>query len=666
MIHRRHAVALAAVLLVLPAAATGYTVDPQDTGATGTATTAALEAASEAGAGARIDAIVHPLATVPTVTDDPTRLTVELDADEVSPSVTSNLQDVEATLTPSFGAADTTFTYDAVSAQETTSSVWPDRTVVRVTFEARNPSTVPIEINPVLHDLTVDYPGGSDTQPRAVEYTESFSENPRFVVLADPQVGDARSLRDGGEDSMASGSPYPFLTSAERTFGDGTEDGRWASFQKAIQEINLLDPDLVLVAGDLAMGDEYNVEYEDAYRLVNTIQAPTYMAMGNHDGYVPWGEDGYSYWRSYFGPLNYSVDYGDDVHILSINTYDWDEMDRAGFGPATSAFGGQVQDDQLRWIRDDLSTWRADNPQGLVLTVGHHNPTWEQSRYREASPGGFPAGEAANRTDGIPVAEQVARGAVSFGTTGQAWAGENRLPLRDVLRDMDPAGPGHLLFFSGHTHRDRVARTVHGGNVVGTTGPGGLPSDESAEHLHYRERNDTFRHDFTQDELRSLLEDWSRGPLFVDTTTTSSSTNQYFGWRLVNLTEHPGLEPGYQMEHMGYDANRSLVENHTRNPSFWNEDHADLGLFSTPSYFLDISIQGPNDGTSDSVEVSIDSKLDEAYSLVVPIALQGADYDLVRGESVVWHRTDGGTQDLGVAVTIPADGEATAHAATAP
>lgn len=656
---RRTVLAALVLAALVPAVALGTPSDVQDTGATTTATSAALEGAAAAGAGEKIDAIVHPLATVPTITDDPATIDVELDPDEIPDG--ADLTDptvVRAHLAPSFGAADVSHDYVPVESETVESSVWPHRTVVRVTFAASDPA-VGDRMDPVLHDLHLTGPVVQDTQPRAVEFTEAYRENPRFVVLADPQVGDGRAMEDGFRESQEEQSPEPFLDKADKVFGDGTADTRWKAFQRTVEEINLLDPDFVLVAGDLTLGQiapgEYHVQYEDAYRIVNQIQAPTYLAMGNHDGYVQSGEDGYAFWNAYFGPLNYSVDYGDQAHIVSINTYDWDEMDRMAFSAGASTWGGQVQEDQLRWVQDDVASYRDRNPDGLVLTFSHHNPSWLQDDYRNRSG----LGEAAARSEGVPAAEQITRGAATISSTGQGWTGDNRLGLRDVLRAADEGEPGEVIHFGGHTHRDRVARSVDGGHVVETTQKAGaLPDGESARDLHYVHRDNTFDTGYTQEELRNRLQDWTNGPLFVDTTTASSSTNEYFGWRLVDLTPQDGA-PGYELEAFGYPVDRAFLDEHANDPSFWNETHDALGLYSTPSFQLNLTLEsgGPD---APEARATVRSDLAEAYEAVVPLTLDAGPLELVSGDGIAWQRTDGDVQDVGVAVTIPAEGQATA------
>ena len=57
--------------------------------------------------------------------------------------------------------------------------------------------------------------------------------------------------------------------------------------QKVIQEVNRLNPSLVLIGGDFATGDEENFTYQGVW---GSLDAPAYAVLGNHDYRV--GTDG--------------------------------------------------------------------------------------------------------------------------------------------------------------------------------------------------------------------------------------------------------------------------------------------------------------------------------------------------------------------------------------
>jgi predicted phosphodiesterase len=163
----------------------------------------------------------------------------------------------------------------------------------------------------------------------------------------------------------------------------------------AIQEMTALDPDLVVVKGDLTCrgtDEEYAqflAAYEPAFgdRLVHV--------RGNHDGY---------YGRTYAAEPTQRVDLP-GVTVAVLDTTD------PGQTP------GRVTDEQLAWL-DDLAG-SADRP---VLLFGHHHVWSPDSRQRP------------DTYFGILPAPSEALVAV-------------------VARH-----PGILGYFAGHTHRNRVRR----------------------------------------------------------------------------------------------------------------------------------------------------------------------------------------------------------------
>jgi hypothetical protein len=335
--------------------------------------------------------------------------------------------------------------------------------------------------------VTISLGDEADTQHRAVKVVDSYPQDPTFAVIADPSVGDPRPIQEGAEDLVATGSPDSLVDKTTKTVGNPMNEDRWAALGRAIEEINLLQPDFVLIAGDLTFGvyaRPANLEYEDAYRILSRLRVPSYMTPGNHDLYDfdyddldrPHTTDGKQLWPLYFGPLHYSVDIGPERHLVSINTFDWedDEREPANEGEGGEIrSGGQIRSEQFRWLQEDLTSYREDNRSGNIVTFAHHDPSWIEARH--------------------------------------PWPGQNRLETRDLFDALDVE-----VHFAGHTHEDRVAR-YHAGNVVETNGRFG-----PEQQLHYVLRSDTLDESWSQEELGSVLRDPSHGPLFVTTTTVSS------------------------------------------------------------------------------------------------------------------------------------------------
>ena len=609
----------------------------------------------------KVRTLRYPLAGVPTIEEAGDVLRVELDGDAgIDPAT------VEAHLEPSFGVTAEIPLRRVDSESDATSRVWnadehEDDNVVVATFRLPDLNGQPDVYSEGLYDLYVAWDGGStdesalnvragsDHQPRAVQVYETIPDEPQVVVVADPQIGDPRAVRTGGEEARHDRSPEPFVDHLTKLTGDRPGD-RWEATRRAFREVNALDPDIVVVAGDLTFGQDvpgkYYAEYEDAWTILNTLRAPSFCTLGNHDGYVQGGVDGKALYRETFGPPSYAVDVG-NLHLVAVDTYDWTYLDRFGASFAVSSYGGQVRDAQFEWLREDLRSYREQNPEGTVLAFGHHNPSWQPD----------PENRVREQTDGRPGAEQVGRG-LRYPESGQLWTGENQFALRDLFDEV-----GVAAFCSGHSHRDRLARTIVDGegpsDIAETHGPRSAPAalhyvayelagnpDGDGE---YSEYDWTVDPSDRADTVETVLRDPSAGTLYVGCTTTMSGTGEYWGWRPFTLdTSATGLDPG----DFGYPATQSFLEERAVNPANWNPDHSSVGLYSHPSYRLSVSRPTETDGEA-VIEVQND--------LATPV--EGAVYQtlsdcpavLVTGGDLVWRRRTGDRQEVKVAVEVPAE-----------
>ncbi|MDX1611982.1 MAG: metallophosphoesterase, partial [Candidatus Thermoplasmatota archaeon] len=526
----------------------------------------------------------------------------------------------EVHLVPSYGPGPSTVVAADQGAPEA-SSLWEGpyaRTVVPVTFQ------LPEDLAPGLYDIVIP---NVDKARRALAVYEAWPETPRIVLVADTQTGDPRALSDGfhgmtgihplapheshPEDLVLPPDPEPMNEALADTYGvdlyrmDIDPSKRWSAYRAAIEQINALAPDLVLFSGDLNFAQmvpgSYHVEYEESWALINGgegvdgtpyegFHAPTLLSPGNHDGYAANGEDGLAFWMAYFGPPAFRTTFS-NITFVSINTYDWSELDRLGASYAVSAWGGQVRGEQMTWLRQALCEANGGEvhtdppaPFGMtclgqedrrVITFAHHSPSWVQDDYRT----GYGGVCAQAPCQGTPGVEQVTRGAISYTTTDQGWSGENRLELRDTLREFAVD-----LHAAGHTHRDRIARDLGEGTILEVPQEHREGLDVQALHL------------VTEDGQVSVPDQtWAfermrdaPGPLYVETTTTASDTTSYFGYRPVTWHTSEQAFPdgalGIPPFEMGYPMTRELLDEIANDPDRWNPDHAELGLFSTPTF----------------------------------------------------------------------------------
>lgn len=600
------------VLAALPFTLASAAQDLEDTGAIGTAGTAI------AGVTGPVDEIVAPTSGAPTFLLQGDELRVEL-ASDAEPLYTVS----QVTLVPSYGDGPEVLVHVGQGGLEQ-SQVWEGpytRDVIPLTGE------IPQEAAPGLYDIEVEHV--DDEARRAVQIYEAWPEEPRIVLVADTQTGDPRAMEDGfhgstgihplsphethPDDLVLPPDPHPFNNATEQTLGIDVlnvelEPGdRWWAYRAAIHRINAMDPapDMVLFSGDLTFGQlvpgSYHAEYEEAWALLNGgtaadgttyegFHVPTLLSPGNHDAYAANGEDGFAFWEAYFGPRAFVTSFS-NVTLAAINTYDWSELDRMGITYAVSAWGGQVREEQLTWLRTELceatgGTVDDDHDaiaevgcigggHGRVVTFSHHSPSWIQDPWEEQYDGAYQQCPC----QGTPVLEQVGRGIVTFTTTDQDWSGDGRLELRDTLREF-----GVDLHAAGHTHQDRVARDIGDGTIVET--PQIDREELDVRELHVVQEDGTAQ-EIGFEEGKQLFHQGT-GPLYVETTTTASGTDAYWGYKPVIWHTGPHDMPadalGIPPFEMGYPMTQDLLDQIAGEPDRWNPDHAELGLFSTPTF----------------------------------------------------------------------------------
>jgi 3',5'-cyclic AMP phosphodiesterase CpdA len=596
------------------------------------------------GNGKKIKIIKSPLSGAPKFSKANQTITIELGKNA---SVNKPLN---VWLKPSFGEAREKISLNVKSINNNQPSyLWPNRNVTAVKVELPDLGS---DFKPGLYDIHVkwqEYWGlvtKKDLEPRALNIVKSYPDTPKVALIGDPQVGDPRALIGAAKTAFNNKSLDVFSMTWDEVIGDASPGNRWAAFQKAIQEINAQDPDFVVFSGDLTMGVDYGYEFNDAYRLLNQFKVPTYISPGNHDGYNHLtGPDGLKKWKRYFGPLYYSVDIGPNVHLTSINSFDWSSLQRTTLRVATTIWGGSVGDDQLNWLQTDLSSWRANNPNGLLLTFAHHDPSWEQSP---------------TVIDSLLDLESP---------QDQKWSGSNRLELRKTLNENKV--DAHL---AGHIHGNELSRYLDDGSKYGqlaktiegdcvskiTPQKGDLNDQHSIETCSDANSSNQY-------QLRWDLQDYSEGPLFVKTTTISSSTSDYWGWRIVEMDRQDGYYSwwnGYQRggidpSIVGYPMTQSHMDNALNNQTLsWltgqhvDQDLADLGLYSTPSYMLDVN------KTSDQPTLSrysIDNNLKTPVDGELILSLNTCSSVSVSNGDKIWTREDKSAERTDVKVGYSVD-----------
>lgn len=212
------------------------------------------------------------------------------------------------------------------------------------------PDILPVDLFDLTVEIETDNGTARDTQPNAVKIIDEIKTDFSFIHLTDIHVDDIRGILANPAETL-----------------------QYGVIQKAIETINLIDPEFVIITGDLVFGHSYFWEYTHLYEMLQDFDVPIFLSIGNHDAinhqWLLGGEyiDGMDIFQTLFAPLNFTFSYGDLVYI-SLNSMDWNEYERLGISILNFNWMGQVGGEQLDWFEQQLAGTDAE----LVLTGLHH------------------------------------------------------------------------------------------------------------------------------------------------------------------------------------------------------------------------------------------------------------------------------------------------------
>lgn len=191
-----------------------------------------------------------------------------------------------------------------------------------------------------------------------------FSQNPPLPPMAAPPPAGALRVESASRNPWThlrlnnDPADFRFVVVSDRTGGH-----REKIFSRAVEQINLLQPEFVLSVGDLIEGyttdmDESNRQWREFQGFVSRLQMPFFYVPGNHDITNPEMEQ---LWQEKFGRRYYHFIYR-DVLFLILCSED---------PPGSSGLSAE----QVAWARKTL-----EENAGVKWTfVALHKPIWAQA-----------------------------------------------------------------------------------------------------------------------------------------------------------------------------------------------------------------------------------------------------------------------------------------------
>lgn len=150
-------------------------------------------------------------------------------------------------------------------------------------------------------------------------------------------------------DSTLAAEPFSFIVMADPQLGQYAHNENFTLeselFQRAITEANRLDPEFVVIAGDLVNQPGNDAQAREVLRIAGQLdkKTPLYLVAGNHDTEYIITEESRSWYCQKFGRDWYSFDKG-NWHFIVLNSALIEHPENL-FEQAKS---------QKQWLIDDL------------------------------------------------------------------------------------------------------------------------------------------------------------------------------------------------------------------------------------------------------------------------------------------------------------------------
>jgi 3',5'-cyclic AMP phosphodiesterase CpdA len=170
--------------------------------------------------------------------------------------------------------------------------------------------------------------------------------------------------------------PFTFvqLCDTQLGFNEKSYEQDLINFKQAVEQINALNPDFVVICGDL-VNNPGDSSYSDFLGIKKELKMPCYSAPGNHDvGNMP-NEITLSYYRKTIGQDYYDFDHKGYSFIVT-NSQLW------------KSDIGTESEKQNNWFKETLQNQRLKSYP--VFVIGHY-PLYTKSPQEEEHYFNFPA-----------------------------------------------------------------------------------------------------------------------------------------------------------------------------------------------------------------------------------------------------------------------------------
>ena len=151
------------------------------------------------------------------------------------------------------------------------------------------------------------------------------------------------------------GKPFTFVQLTDTQLGFGDYQADLKSFEQAVKQINALNPDFVIICGDL-VNVPNDTTYADFKRIQKKLKVPCYCVAGNHDVKQLPNDTSLTYYRRVIGKDYYRLKHKGYWFVVA-NTQLWN---------------GEVKNESEkhdRWFRETLE--RAGRKKIPVFVAGH-------------------------------------------------------------------------------------------------------------------------------------------------------------------------------------------------------------------------------------------------------------------------------------------------------